>query len=170
MLRDEQGNVSSELACGLAEEVVRTFGELRLRVLGTSMAPAILPGDLLSVRRARLTDLSAGEVVLFSRRGRFFAHRIVGRTVPAEAANQNETCLITRGDRLRDDDPPVLSTELLGRVVEIQRGNLKIDLPLQESHPSIARLLRSSDRATYLYVRLAAWWRTLFQRGAKCQV
>jgi hypothetical protein len=59
---------------------------------------------------------------------------------------------------------------LLGRVVRIERGNRKIELPIQQSHPSIARVLRSSDRVTYLYVRLAAWWGTLFVGSAKCQV
>ena len=64
MLPDARGNASIEVACGLAEEIVRTFGEVRLRVFGTSMAPAILPGDLVSIHQASLLDISAGTPVV----------------------------------------------------------------------------------------------------------
>ena len=66
MLTDHQGNASIELASGLAEEVVRTHGEVRLRAFGTSMVPSILPGDLVSIRSASLQEIFPGEVVLFS--------------------------------------------------------------------------------------------------------
>lgn len=144
----------------LVEEIVRTFGEVRLRVLGTSMAPAILPGDEVSVRFANLAEISAGEIVLFSRRGRFFIHRVVSSCgAPAMP------CLITRGDRLGHDDPPVNSSEFLGRVVSIERANREVGIT--ESAPSrlMARVLRSSDRATYLYVWFTAGWRSLFLPG-----
>jgi hypothetical protein len=169
MLRADQEDASRQLACGLAEEVVRTHGELRLRVFGTSMAPAILPGDVVSIRRASLTDISPDEIVLFSREGRFFVHRVVDRRVGAAGNKQDEPCLITRGDCLRHDDPPVSSPELLGRVVGIERGNRKVKLPGKKSKPSMARLLWSSGRFTYLYVRIAGYWRTLFLRSAKCR-
>jgi hypothetical protein len=57
----------SRIARALAEGVLRTFGEVRLGALGTSMAPSILPGDCLSVQRAALDERSLGEVVLSSR-------------------------------------------------------------------------------------------------------
>ncbi len=169
MLPDTQGNASIELACGLAEEVVRTFGGVRLRVFGTSMAPSILPGDLVLIQRASLRDISPGEVVLFLQKGRLFVHRVVDRKVTATADSHGESYLITRGDRLRHDDPPVSSLELLGRIVSIERDNRKVELVAHESNRLIVRLLRSSDRVTYLYLRLAAYWRTTFPRGANCR-
>lgn len=158
-----------ELACGLAEEVVRTFGGVRLRVSGTSMVPSILPGDFVSIHQARLHDISPGEVVVFSRNGRFVVHRVVDRKVKAGADSPEETCLITRGDRLRHNDTPISSLELLGRVVSIERDSRKVELLSTGSNRPIARLLRASDRLTCLYLRLAACWRTLFLRRAKCQ-
>ena len=86
MRADIQGNASIELACGLAEEVVRAFGEVRLRVFGTSMVPSILPGDLVLIQRANLHEISAGEVVLFLQNGRLFVHRVVDRKVVAPRA------------------------------------------------------------------------------------
>src|SRR5215469_17340801 len=117
MLTDGQGNASMEVASGLAEEIIRKFGEIRLRVFGTSMAPAILPGDLVLVRRAGLDEISAGDLVLFGRDGRFFVHRTVRRMLASVPDGAGESHLITRGDRLQHDDPPVSSSALLGRVV-----------------------------------------------------
>lgn len=147
----------------LAEEVVRSFGEVRLRVLGTSMAPSVLPGDVVSVRRAKLEEMSVGEIVLFSRGGRFFVHRVV--SVCAASAIR---CLITRGDRLGYDDPPVNSSEFLGRVVSIERGNRSVGITESGSNWLMARLLQSSDRATYLYVGIIAGWRSLFLPRVRC--
>jgi len=169
MRADIQGNASIELACGLAEEVVRAFGEVRLRVFGTSMVPSILPGDLVLIQRASLHEISPGEVVLFLQEGRLFVHRVVGRKVAASADRPEESWLITRGDRLRHEDPPVTAPELLGRLVSIERDNQKVELPAHEPSRLIVRLLQSSDRVTYLYLRLAAGWRNLFLRRAKCQ-
>jgi len=78
-LMNRPENESTTLACSLAGEVVRRFGKVRLRVFGTSMLPSILPGDLISVQRAGLSGISSGEIVLYSREGRLFAHRVVGR-------------------------------------------------------------------------------------------
>jgi signal peptidase I len=158
MLTADQGAESIELTCGLAEEVIRTFGEVRLRVFGTSMLPSILPGDLLSIHRASLNDISPGEVVLFLQKGRLFVHRVVDRKVAATADNRGESCLVTRGDCMGHDDPPVSSAELLGRVVSVERDNRRVELRAHGSNRLIVRLLGASGRVTYLYARLAAYW------------
>jgi signal peptidase I len=169
MLTDSQGNVLTEQACGLAGEVVRSFGEVRLRVFGTSMVPAILPGDLVSIHRASLQDVSLGDVVLFLREGRLFAHRVVDRKVAANASDPDEAFLITRGDRLRHADAPVSAPELLGRVVSIERDHREARVPTAESNSEIVRLLLSSELMTSLYLWLVGCWRSLFLKGAKCQ-
>jgi signal peptidase I len=170
MLREAQEVASIESACGLAGEVVRTFGVVRLRVFGTSMAPAILPGDLVSIERASLNEISPGEVVLFQQRGRFFVHRVVDRKA-AEALE--DSYLITRGDRLRHDDPPVYSSEFLGRVISLERNRRKMEIPARKSHRWLGGFLRASDRLTYVYVRLFVRLsddqRSYFLRRAKCQ-
>ncbi len=164
---NRQANLSATLACGLAGEVVRTFGEVRLRVFGTSMVPSILPGDLISVQRVDMSEISPGEIVLFSQQGRLFAHRAAG-----SAGSPDDPYLVTRGDRLCHNDPPVFSSELLGRVSSIERGHRQVQPATRLSgwEQMIIRLLQSSDRATYLYLRLAACWRDLFSGRAECRV
>jgi signal peptidase I len=163
-------NARENASKALVEEVVRSIGEVRLRVLGTSMAPAMLPGDLVSIRRVSLDEISLGEVVLFAQNGRLFVHRVMGRNEVSAAGNPEKPCLITRGDRLRHDDPPVSSREFLGRVVSIERDNRNIELAPHGSNGQFARLLRASDHATYLFLRFGACWRTLLFWGAKCRV
>ncbi len=157
---NRRDQTATTLACGLAGDVLRTFGKVRLRVFGASMAPSILPGDLISVQRAVVSEISSGEIVLFAREGRMFAHRVVSRKDGPEqpSANRGESLLITRGDRLRHNDPPVSSSELLGKVISIERGNFQWHPSscLTEWERMIGRLLRFSDHAAYLYLRLAA--------------
>lgn len=138
-----------ENATSLMKAAIRSFGHARFRVLGTSMAPSVLPGDLVSVRRAELSEVSVGEIVLFSRPGRLFVHRVISCTT------QNEIpFLITRGDRLRHDDPPVTSTELLGRVTSIERDSraFEPDRELSMRNRVVVRVLRASELATRAYL------------------
>jgi signal peptidase I len=163
-------SLANTTACDLAGEVVRTFGEVRLRVVGTSMVPSILPGDLISVERAGATEISSGDVVVYSREGRLIAHRVVGATSGAE-----QPLLITRGDRLENNDSPVTSAEVIGRVASIQCAdrccNRQVESPIEPVGFKylLRRAVRASNRATYFYVRLASCWSALFCRGSKCQ-
>jgi signal peptidase I len=157
---DPLSSVSNALATRieLAVEVARTFGRLRLRVTGTSMMPAIQPGDLLSIDRVNLRDTSPGEIVLFARGGRLFAHRIVHAS-----GGDSDPCLVTRGDRLIETDPPVFQSELLGRVTSIERAGSQVrSRPgswLDGPNRVLGCFLRSSDRATVFYLRVTALWR-----------
>src|SRR2546425_8571851 len=99
-----------EVKCQLAADVLRSHGGVRLRVTGTSMLPSVRPGDLLCVRHPDAVEAEAGDIVLFSREGRLFAHRVVRKV-----RSRGECYWITRGDSLPQDDPPVSREELLGR-------------------------------------------------------
>lgn len=89
-----------------------------MRVLGGSMAPAILPGDFLDVRKCRFDEATPGTVVAFLREDRIFAHRV------SKCFTENgRQFLLTRGDALDHEDAPVSADELLGIVVKCRRPN-----------------------------------------------
>jgi len=144
---------TNALGCNLAAEVAGKFGRVRLCVSGTSMAPAIHPGDLISVERVSLAEVSPGEIVVFLREGRLIVHRVA-----AKSESRDEPFLVTRGDRMRRNDAPVTGPELVGRVMHLERGRTRVSAPLRHTFAQqvFCRLLCFSDRATCLYLRLAA--------------
>jgi hypothetical protein len=97
------------------------------------MLPCILPGDILVVQREPLDQLAVGEIAVFTRRDRLFAHRVVDL---GQGANLH---LVTCGDSLYERDLPVLSHELLGRVTSIIRGPRRI-----KPHTTLLSRLASS--------------------------
>jgi signal peptidase I len=141
------------IACELAAEVNRRFGSLQLLVSGSSMVPAVRPGDVIHVKHSEVGDLSRGDIVVFRRAGRLIAHRAM-RTSGKSAKG----LLVTRGDRVPREDAPILGSELLGRVVAIERNGERTNprSRFDRSQRAIGRLLSFSDRATSLFLRLAA--------------
>jgi hypothetical protein len=185
---DGRGEIERELFL----EVLRAFGEAKLAVTGTSMLPSVWPGDILEVRRASATEILAGEIALFERGGRLFAHRVVSRVVEKvprvntavgepgvdgedTGATGSRVLLVTRGDRLREADPPVEPEQVLGRVTGVLRGNSSV-VPKAPRMPSLSGLTRwvriaswalsRSDLATRLLVRLHGAWRVGRGRAA----
>ncbi len=111
--------------CELAAEVARTHGEVRVEVTGSSMLPAVRPGDRLVVRRREFSEVQAGQIVLYSRGGGLVAHRVVSRVASPEGER-----LVTRGDSLLRDDSPVQASEVVGAVVSIQRHGREMSAEL----------------------------------------
>jgi signal peptidase I len=126
---------------GLLAEVLRRFGEVRLRVSGTSMVPAIRPGDVLIVRRCAIEDIDPGDVVLFRGGRRLFVHRVT-RTL----LGSGPAVLMTKGDALRRHDPPVRSSHLLGRVTQIRANK-----PVLRDRLRYSRIGSTCERVVHKY-------------------
>jgi len=130
----------------LAAESLRVAGRLRLRVGGSSMLPAIRPGDILEVRARRAADVHPGSVVLFQRGGRLFAHRVVHR----EGA-----FLVTRGDALDHPDAAIGAAQLLGEVIAVERRGRTVAARPTPRVRAAAFLFRRSALAARLFMRLS---------------
>lgn len=133
------------LKCGLVAQALREFGSVTFRAYGTSMLPSIRPGDTVTVQRCRPAEVRPGDLVLFHRAQRLYLHRVVERQ-----ERQGSILLRTRGDRLRDCDPPIGEDEFLGIAVASGR-------PLSPVRSWRRRLLqailRSSDTAAAFFAR-----------------
>jgi Peptidase S24-like len=146
----------------LAGELLRSHGEFRFVAWGSSMVPSVFPGDTLIVRRVTPEGICSGDVVLFARAGRFYAHRLVNKTDEGAAIH-----LIARGDSHNASDPPYAEHEMLGRAEAVIRRGKRIEL---EGYPAIQqRLLQSIVRRStsalkwllrwhFFRVRLAQSW------------
>jgi hypothetical protein len=135
-----------EAGCSLAAEVLHSRGTLQLRATGISMLPTLWPGDLLTIQSRKFEQVEAGEIVLYSREGRFFVHRVLGKSSPG-----GEPVLITRGDCMSDYDPPIGPAELLGTLTEIYRDG------------SLLAPTRKPGLFRRMFARLLCHW-SLFRR------
>ena len=133
---------SSAGGIALAQEVLSEFGQLRLRLTGSSMLPTVLPGDILSFRTCPTESLVPGCIVLVRRDGRLFAHRLLALTPDG---------LLTQGDSLPQPDPPTPAADFLGVLVAQRR--LGRDIPVSTA-PRFGRwLMRHSALARRIFLR-----------------
>ena len=131
----------------LAAEAIRSLGHLRLRVTGSSMLPTLWPGDVLWIRRSSIGEVGIGDIVLFIRDRRLFAHRVIDRS---------EQALVTQGDALPMPDGCVATSELLGTVQAVLRDGHVVPLRANPSLPSRITmfLIRRTQFAARLLLRL----------------
>lgn len=111
-------------APALAADVLRWYGQLRLRAHGSSMFPVIRSGDVLSIRYCTTEALQPRDVVLVADGDRLFAHRLIEKRL-----RNDEWFLITRGDSHWRCDPPRAASTLLGQVVAVKRNGRVLDAP-----------------------------------------
>ena len=181
---------ANALGCELAGEIVRTFGRVRVRVTGTSMIPAVWPGDILVVERRAVEKIQRGEIAVAEREGRLVAHRVV--SAPANAGpNPTSTearrpgvalrfspassavipPLLTRGDSQLAPDAPLHPDELLGTVVLIERGHAARQprRALNFAAKLVAGMAQRSTTATRVLVRLHDMFTPRPERVALCK-
>jgi signal peptidase I len=131
------------VCCELVSESVQISGAASLKVTGCSMLPAVWPGDVITVEQCEFSALHPGQIVLHRKQQKLTVHRVT------RVASDS---LITRGDSLPCDDPPVQASEIVGRVVRVMRDGRVISLEQSFPQRITARLLRSSGVARRLTV------------------
>jgi len=124
----------TELAMSsLVSEAIRSFGQVRLKVAGCSMLPALRPGDVVLVERAESHEFKAGDVVQIVLDGHLVCHRLI---------RGQGGGFVTRGDASPHADPPVEADQILGRVSRVLRAGRDIDPRLTWPRRLTARVLQ----------------------------
>jgi len=108
------------------DDVLRSGNAVSFTVAGSSMHPAIRPGEQIIVDAVGANGIRRGDVVLAKQERGLTAHRVV-RIVRRGGEVVN---IVTRGDNCIEDDPPFSAAELLGRVRE-PRKSYKIIIRLR---------------------------------------
>jgi signal peptidase I len=109
------------------------------------MLPTVWPGDMLIVERVDSTKVAEGDIVLFGRDRRLFAHRVV---------KSQSSVMVTRGDSMQAPDSPVSEKEFLGRVSSIVRNDRNIEprKALGASERAIAAFVQRSETAARVII------------------
>ena len=131
----------------LAAQVLSSGGTIRLQALGTSMLPSIWPGDVLSIEHKSGEEIVPGDIVLVTRDGRFFIHRLIEKSSAA---------WITQGDSLLHPDPRAAEVQVLGKVSMIHRksGNIVPKPRLSPFGRASARMLCRWDLLRNIALRM----------------
>lgn len=141
------------LRCELACDALRVFGNLQLKAEGWSMLPGVWPGDTILISATHFSDIAPGEIGMFRRGDRFFAHRVLYR-------DDFKKEILAQGDAMPQADPPFTHGELLGKVAFIVRNGQWMEPSRKLSLPrrAFAALVRRSTLAARIAVRARHWY------------
>jgi hypothetical protein len=145
MIMNANPSMVESAKCELAAEIVRAYGAVQFRATGSSMLPAVWPGDILSVRRRPFAELSPGRILLCYRNQSFVAHRLISK---------HAGVFITQGDSLLFEDVPFHEDEVLGEVVSILRDGRPVPVSPAPLSKAVAAVLRHSEFCTRVLLRL----------------
>ena len=104
----------------VTQEVLGRGRALRFRAKGGSMSPFIRNGDVVEVAPAE-GNINLGDIILYrSSNGNPVIHRVI---------QKRKENIITKGDSVPSSDQPLLSRQVLGRVVCIEKNgwHLRLD-------------------------------------------
>ena len=103
----------------LALDILSQGCYLRFCAHGSSMAPFIRNGDVITVEPRRANELNIGDIVFYRRTsGKHVTHRLIDKS-----GNNGSMVLTTRGDNLNYLDAPVFPEQVLGRIIRIEDQN-----------------------------------------------
>lgn len=109
----------------LIKKVIGSSGTIDLPAEGESMFPFIKNGDICTFTITDPSQLKKGDVALFhsAATGKLVAHRFVHSTVIDE-----EQYYVFKGDTNLGFDKPVQKTQIIGKLVLVQKNKLKINV------------------------------------------
>lgn len=120
-----EGKTEKILFESISTELLQNGYGVRFRPAGLSMHPTIRDGERVTVEPVRAQTVRCGDILLYLRRERVIAHRVVG----VHQAEDGESFVFTlRGDSLSSCDAPVRAEQVLGRVVTVERDGREINL------------------------------------------
>ncbi len=112
-------NLKREDFVSIAQEVLSRGRALKFRAKGGSMSPFIRNGDVVQLVPVK-GKINLGDIILYrSSYGNTIVHRVVQR---------RREIVITKGDSSPSPDQPVLSKQVLGRVVAVEKNGWRIRL------------------------------------------
>lgn len=145
-------------AWGAAEQLLGEDRAVPCRVLGGSMAPFLSHNDVVWLRPVAPDRLRLGDVALYRDGSRHVVHRFLRRRWAG-----GQELLILRGDAMGRNDPPVPASQLLGRVVRLDRGGLRVNLESRRGRLLNLSMVALSCRPALLR-SVRAIWRRLIPR------
>ncbi|WNB92477.1 signal peptidase I [Bacillus sp. NEB1478] len=114
----------NQVTVDLIQRVVKVNGNILLPANGKSMFPFIRQGDICHFKACHPSMIKKGDIVLFVMpSNQLVAHRFI-KTIHVD----NRVSYLFKGDTNLLFDEPVLSDQIIGKMIMIERRNKSIDL------------------------------------------
>jgi signal peptidase I len=97
-------------------ELLQRGARVRFRAIGESMQPTIEDGELIAVEPVSPSVIRRGDILLYRGDGGVRIHRVIGIS-RSERNHSFRLC----GDASVSSDTPIEATQILGRVVAVER-------------------------------------------------
>ena len=141
-------------------DAIRRRGSTVVRVHGRSMYPILRHGMLVEVQPAAYDELAMGDLVVFTNGQRIVCHRLIRKY-------QRQFCL--KGDTNLWSDPPVIWSQVLGKVTSIIDDDLRVHQDDTPHYRRRASLLAWCSYPYAVYYNLmhavgrCSWWSRGFE-------
>ena len=117
-----------DLFVGLNTDLLRNGRSVRFSAPGHSMYPTIRDGETLVVQSIKASTVSVGDIILHAVDQRLIAHRVVKIRNTKSFSDAEASCeFIFKADASSSFNEPVKPSQILGKVVSIERNGTTID-------------------------------------------
>ncbi len=147
----EQSKIFLDISC----ELLRDGYPIRFRASGQSMKPTIKDGEIIIIEPVNAENINRGDIILCRMERGVIAHRVMA----IEHEGSKQPRFILRGDSATSDDQAIAASDILGRVVGVERGGRAVNL----SSVSAKKLAIIKTFLYKLQVRLAATLKPFFK-------
>jgi hypothetical protein len=132
-------NDDTDLFSDMIQETLNRDHSIRFRAPGDSMYPTICDGDVVTVMPIDTASITIGDIILYRHRSGVTAHRVMrilkrseknsrsGLKGPQDRSSSETLDFLLRGDAAINDDAPVSSQQILGKLVSIERNGRRMD-------------------------------------------
>lgn len=131
------------------EEALARRGRTVVAVHGRSMYPALRHGTRVEVQPVAYDELQRGDLVVFSNGRTLICHRLIRKT--------RRLCFL-KGDTNLWMDPPVVWSQVLGRVTRVISDDLRIQPITSARQRRLAWLLAYLSYPVALYYHILHFW------------
>jgi polysaccharide biosynthesis/export protein len=102
-----------KLFLDISSELLQSGYSIEFQANGNSMYPAIKNGEMITVQPVEISNIKAGDVVLYRNQNRVIAHRVV---------RVKDSQVILRGDSVQTFDAPIYAHQILGKVISTRHA------------------------------------------------
>lgn len=114
------GNLKSSIG----KEILNDGKTIEFSLSGDSMKSFIFPGDRIIIKKEYSDRIVTGDIVYCKTKETLILHRIVKKGKDSEGKGY----IITKGDNNFFVDPQVLSNDIIGKAILIERSGKRINL------------------------------------------